>query len=78
MPTKEKKTASELQELVLTEFRKHPELNNIQTVRVSAIVAPAPGGSTWQCHHASDGPAPTRITIANAVISRLQDQFDLL
>ena len=78
MPTKEKKTASELQELVFAELRKRPELNNIQTISITPAAVPTPGGPTWDCHRASDGPATLRGTIADEIIRKLQDQFDLV
>jgi hypothetical protein len=78
MPTKEKKTASELQELIFVEFRKRPELNNVQTISVTPVAAPAPDGPSWECHRVSDGPATLRVTVADEIIRKLQDQFDLL
>jgi hypothetical protein len=78
MPTKEKKTASELQDLVFAELRKRPELSNIQTISITPAAVPSPGGSTWDCHRVSDGPATLRVTIADEIIRRLQDEFDLV
>jgi len=46
VPNKEQKTATDLEEMIIMEFRKHPELNNI----LSVIVTPEifrPGGLTW-------------------------------
>jgi hypothetical protein len=76
MPTKEKRTAAELEELIITEFKKRPELNNILSVIVSPEL-PTPGGPTWECHRVSDE-VTMRKTIADEIIRKLQDKFDLL
>jgi hypothetical protein len=76
MPTKEKRTAAELEELIITEFKKRPEFNNILSVIVSPEL-PTPGGPTWECHRVSDE-VTMRGSIADEIIRKLQDQFDLV
>ena len=76
MPNKEQKTATDLEEMIIMEFRKHPELNNI----LSVIVTPEifrPGGLTWECHRVADD-LPTHGIMADEIIRKLQDQFDLV
>jgi hypothetical protein len=76
MANKEKKTMAELEELIITEFKKHPELKNILSVIVSPEL-PSPAGPTWECHRVSDE-VTMRKTIADEIIRKLQDKFDLL
>jgi hypothetical protein len=76
MATKEKKTAAELEELIITEFRKRPELRNILSVIVTPEL-PTPDGATWECHRVSDDEATSRRIVADEIIRKLQDQFDL-
>jgi len=77
MATKQKKTAYELEALMMVEIRRYPELNNIQAVGVVPPAMPT-GGPTWECNYVSDGPAPTRLDIADEIKRKLQDEFDLL
>jgi hypothetical protein len=76
MANKEKKTMAELEELIITEFKKHPEFKNILSVIVSPEL-PSPDGPTWECHRVSDE-VTMRGTIADEIIRKLQDKFDLL
>jgi hypothetical protein len=75
MASKEKKTASELEELIIKEFQKRPELKNSLSVVVSPEL-PTPGGPTWECRRVSDD-VTMRGTIADEIIRKLQDKFDL-
>jgi len=77
MATKEKKTAAELEELIIAEFKKRPELNNILSVVVSPELPTAGDGPTWECHRVSDE-VTMRGTIADEIIQRFQNQFDLV
>jgi hypothetical protein len=78
MADKEKKTAAELEELMMTEIRKLPELDNIMSADITPPGMPKPGGPTWECNYVTDGAAPARVFIADEIKRKIQDQFDLI
>lgn len=78
MASKEKKTASELEELMMTEIRKRPELSGVQNVGVTPPAIPIPHGPTWECFYVSDGAPSTRVEIADEIMRKLQNQLDLI
>ena len=78
MANKEKKTAPELEELMMVEIKKRPELDNILSAGITPSGMPKPGGPTWDCNYIADGAAPARVSIADEIKRKLQDQFDLI
>jgi hypothetical protein len=76
MSAKERKSAVELEELIMTGFRKHSELNGVFSVVVTTERF-RPGCSTWECHLIADNPAQARGIIADLIIRQFQVQFDL-
>jgi len=75
---KEKKTASELENLVMIEIRKHSELRGIQDVGVALPRIPILYGPTWECFYVADGAQSTSLEIADEIVRKLQNQFDLI
>jgi len=76
MREKPKKTERELQELIMKEVRKHPELRNVQGVAITRPVQLAPHLSNWGFAWTMDGRAPSPLA-ADAIAQNLQMEYDL-
>jgi hypothetical protein len=74
--TKEKRPAAKLEEMLLTEIRKHPELNVILDVAVTPHRSPVSDGPTWEASYVTDGP-DSKVALADEIARLLQGQFDL-
>jgi hypothetical protein len=77
MPRKEKKTAAQLQEIVMQEVRKHHEWSYLRPASITPRVQGASHHASWDASFVCDGdqlrPAET-----DYIITRLQDQYELV
>jgi hypothetical protein len=71
MNTKETRTVSELQLLLMEEIRRYPECNHITGVAITR-----PVNRNWDAAWVCSGPRSAR-PIAYEIARRLQGQFDL-
>jgi hypothetical protein len=53
---KEKKSASELQAMIMQEVRKHPDWSYIEDVAITQSVQTAPHHANWSVGFVCDGP----------------------
>jgi hypothetical protein len=74
---KETRTATQLEVMLLSEIRRHPELRIIQDVAVTPHRVQIPHGPTWEAGYVTDGPS-SKVGLADQIAHKLQDQFDLL
>ena len=74
---KEKRTAAHLEAMILDEIRKHPDLRIIQAVAVTPHRRKLPHGPTWEAAYVTEG-SSSKAGMADEILRKLQDQFDLL
>ncbi len=53
---KEKKSASELQAMIMQEVRKHPDWSHVEDVAITQSVQTVPHHANWNAAFVTDGP----------------------